>query len=203
MTLDDVVREIEGNHFAAEVNLASGSVAFDRGLRSHPLFHELAESVRGAQGRDLVIARLEELARKPIDFKYENPYDAAMTAYLTALSQVERPELLEDVVEAVLKTPNCWWAREISTRLQADIARRRAANGLMETGAVSGRQAMRLGNSGMTMSSTCGLATGQEPMFLQTSGYPDGSLTSVRRFARSERRPYRHRGAKRSRKVAA
>jgi len=128
MSPQELMRALEGHQFAAEVNLAGGSEAFYRGLRSHRLFCELMNQLKQRSTRELVLARLLELSREPIRPEYENPYDAAMTAYLVALEATEKAELVAAAAEAVSKAPNCWWASGASARLLAAENLRRSAN---------------------------------------------------------------------------
>jgi hypothetical protein len=121
MNLKGVMQAIEGHQFAAEVNLASGSFAFYRSLKNHRLFLELAGLVKESGAREAIAARLVELSSKQIELQYENPFDAAMTAYLTVLDEADNLETLAGAAEAVSKAPNCWWAAEASTRLMSKV----------------------------------------------------------------------------------
>ncbi len=47
MTLQDVMEAMEGHRFAAEVNLAAGLDAFDRGVQDHSSFPRLGRSDEG------------------------------------------------------------------------------------------------------------------------------------------------------------
>lgn len=120
MNLQDVIQSVEGHQFAAEVNLASGSDGFYRALRHHDLFRELADHMKEPAVPEMILRRLLELSRRPIQLQYENPFDAAMTTYLTAL-EAERPTLAGVAAEAVSRAPNCWWAMEASARLLARV----------------------------------------------------------------------------------
>jgi len=116
MKLEDVLREIEGPKFAAEANFASGSKAFHGGLRNHRVFRGLVELMKEPNVPQAVFRRMVELASRPVQLPFENPYDTALTTYLTALD-LNSPELVERGAEAVSKAPNCWWAREMSLRV--------------------------------------------------------------------------------------
>jgi hypothetical protein len=118
MTLQDVMHTIEGHQFAAEANIASGSKAFHNGLRSHHIFGELMEYMKEPNVREVILNRLIELSKKPVQPYFENPFDTALTTYLTALD-LQSPELVRHGAEAVSKAPSCWWANEMSLRVLA------------------------------------------------------------------------------------
>ena len=118
MTLDEVISAIEDSQFAAESNLASGSKTFHLNLRRHRMVSELAKHMKEPLVAEAILKRVVELAGKPVQPLFENPFDTALTAYLTAL-EIQSPELLRHAAEAVVNTPNCWWAAEMSLRLLA------------------------------------------------------------------------------------
>ena len=159
MSLQELLHAIEGHQFAAELNLASGWDAFNRVLRDHQLFRELVSRLKEPMSREAVVKRLGELAVAPFDLRYENPFDTALTAYLTALSDVERPERLEVSIQAVSSAMNCWWAKDCSTRLQSRIIRERLLNGCRVQSHKFVGQAIGLGSSRVMMSAL-GTASG-------------------------------------------
>ena len=124
MTLQDVMETIEGHRFAAEVNLAAGFEAFSGGIQNHLLFRDLADRMKDQSVLKIALRRLSELARKPIRMQYENPSDSAMAAYLMAVQRVD-PEVAAVAAEAISKTPNCWWASQVSSRIAASASLRR------------------------------------------------------------------------------
>lgn len=121
MTLEQAMCVIEGHEFAAEANLASGSKAFYSGLRKHPAFRELLGHIREPNAPETMLRRSVELASRPVDRSIENPFDTALTAYLTALD-LQNSELIGRAAEAVSKATNCWWAAEISSRILARVS---------------------------------------------------------------------------------
>jgi hypothetical protein len=123
MTLQEVMSLIESQHFAAEVNMAASSNMFDRGLRNHHLFRDLAEHMKKGREREEVFRRVLDLSRRPIQSEFENPFDAALAAYLIALD-TEDPGMAAIAAETVWKAPNCWWAAEHSARLLAEAKER-------------------------------------------------------------------------------
>jgi hypothetical protein len=119
MPLTEIMQEIEADRFSSELNLASGTRAFRRGLRGHELFRRLAELARDAAARATVVRRVEDLAASAIDDRYENRYDAALSAYLTVLGDTAEPEAVVRVAEAAARARNIWWTVGISRDLIA------------------------------------------------------------------------------------
>lgn len=110
----DVINELEGPEFSAEMNLAAGRKAFIRHLQGHPLFNGLLEAVRTEKGADTVIRRISELVAKEIDVSYEHPADVAFCAYLTALAIAGRPEVTSAAAKVLQGARNCSWAIDIA-----------------------------------------------------------------------------------------
>jgi hypothetical protein len=69
------------------------------------------ESVQGAEWR--VLERVFELVRRKIEPEYENPWDAALAAYLLFLMSGD-VALASVAADAVLECPNCWWSRKVA-----------------------------------------------------------------------------------------
>ena len=131
MSLQEVMEAVEGHQFAAELNLASGSSAFYRSLGNHPLFLALAGLLKHGRERELVFRRVIELSNYPIQLEFENPFDAALTTYLTALD-AQCPIRAAIAARAASKAPNCWWAAESSERLLT-AAQKRQMLGKLES----------------------------------------------------------------------
>src|ERR1700693_3830765 len=117
MPLADVMQEIERHSFSSEVNLAAGTKAFRRGLRMHALFRTLVDLARDAKTRSAVAKRVEEIAANEIDDRYENRFDAALSAYLTVLGDTAQPGTVAKAAMAATRAQNCWWTVGISREL--------------------------------------------------------------------------------------
>ena len=48
---------------------------------------------------------------------YENRFDAALSVYLLALSEVAQPEMVSKAATAVLRTPKCWASAGLAREL--------------------------------------------------------------------------------------
>ncbi len=112
--------------------MPAGTRAFRRGLRNHSLFLRLAEEAKDPAARAAVAKRIEDLAATPIDTRYENRYDAALSAYLTVLADTAEPETVAKAASAAARAVNTWWTAGISRELIA----RAVATGWAETPAV-------------------------------------------------------------------
>ena len=115
MTLPEVMDAVEQDDFSAEMNLAAGTAAFRQALATHPLFRRLVELTKENPGE--IVARIENISHRGIDIRYENPFDVALSAYLMALSESASPEAVPTAANAVLGTPQCWWASGIAHEL--------------------------------------------------------------------------------------
>jgi hypothetical protein len=133
MPLTDIMQGIEAYSFASEVNLASGTKAFRRLLRAQDLFRQLSEVTKDPAARETIARRVEEISARPIDKRYENGFDAALSAYLTALSESAEPAVVAKAAAAAAKAENTWWTFGISRDLMA----RAVATGVSETAAAS------------------------------------------------------------------
>jgi hypothetical protein len=98
-------------------NLAAGTKAFRRGLREHGLVIGLTDLAKEAETRVTVAKRVEELSLAEIDSRYENRFDAALSAYLLVLSDTATPEIVAKAASAAAKAPNCWWTVGLSREL--------------------------------------------------------------------------------------
>lgn len=117
MTLAELTRTIEQHRFSAEVNLAPGIKGFRRGLRNHELFRELADLAKEPHIRNQIAERVAMLSRVEIDASYENPSDAALSAYLTVLGDTAEPEVIIEAASVAASAPNCWWTPGVSREL--------------------------------------------------------------------------------------
>lgn len=126
---------IEGHRFSSELSLAVGTKAFQRGLREHPLVRRLAEVAKDAETRIAIMKRVEELSLTPIDDRYENRYDVALSAYLIVLSETAcmEPEIVAKAASAAVVAPNCWW----TVSLSRDLLIHAVATGFSETPSIA------------------------------------------------------------------
>lgn len=119
MPLTDIMENIEQHRFSSELNLAGGTKAFRRCLRGHELFQSLLKLARDPEARLAVVRRVEELAQSEINPRYENRFDAAMSAYLTVLDDTAEPETIARAGAAAANAPNIWWTVGVSREVIA------------------------------------------------------------------------------------
>ena len=67
--------------------------------------------------RLLIVKRIAALSSAEIDKRYENGFDAALSAYLTVLGDTGEPEVITEAASAAASAPNCWWTVGISREL--------------------------------------------------------------------------------------
>ena len=129
---------IESPRSAARLNLASGSEHFLRLLSLDPNVRELLSNARTRSQAEEVLQRLLQLAQNCVDRRYENPFDAAMAAYLLVL-QSTYPNLSRIAAEAVLATArNCWWGERLAKEvLKQETARQEPARVETQAGSPS------------------------------------------------------------------
>jgi hypothetical protein len=113
MNIAEALEKIEGDAFAAVVNLASDFRTFLRILASQPESEALASALGSEAVAQQVFARVLELTQGPVDETYEHPADAALAAYLWLLNGVDGQRSRAGA-EAVLQARQCWWARQVA-----------------------------------------------------------------------------------------
>ena len=117
MPLRDFMNQIESYTFAARVGIASSRSVFFTALESDAsskgLLTHLAGNPRDA---DKVVTRLRSLANTNVDYRYQNPSDAALSAYAWALLGL-RTDLGAMAAEIILSAPQIWWARLVAATI--------------------------------------------------------------------------------------
>jgi hypothetical protein len=115
MTPSEAMRQLEGDAFAAYVNLASDLKTFLRAVESRPEVQALKEAMKTPGMAEQVAARIEELTRLPGDADREHPADASLAAYLWLLQTADHTRALS--AAAALRAESFWWARKVAERL--------------------------------------------------------------------------------------
>src|SRR5438094_5040 len=70
-----------------------------------------------SRARREIVKRIAALSGAEIDKRYENGFDAALSAYLTVLADTAEPEVITEAASAAASAPNCWWTVGISRDL--------------------------------------------------------------------------------------
>jgi hypothetical protein len=113
VSLRKLFEQIESNRTAAVVNVASGKSSFFRNILSLPAVTELGELCKEPANAADVLRRVIALSAQAVDERYENPFDACLSAYLLIL-QEERPDLAQVAAAAIRRAANCWWSVDLA-----------------------------------------------------------------------------------------
>ncbi len=114
MKIRELFDQIESKTFVVEANLASGASGFIEAVSSNPAIVALSEEekqnpyVSGA-----VLQRIELLANLKVDYRYENPHDAALAAYAWLLFK-NAPHLATIAAAILIEARQVWWARHVA-----------------------------------------------------------------------------------------
>jgi hypothetical protein len=118
MTFEKILDQIESHTFSAEVNVAGGYSAFRSILASNGTVLELVSFLSNRSLAERCLRRIGSLASLTVDLRFENPFDAALAAYLHALS-AKHPDLSRIGASVVQACPRCWWGRRVANHLLA------------------------------------------------------------------------------------
>jgi hypothetical protein len=117
MSIDDRFPEIEAPAFSAVVNAASTLPVFLSIILAEPSFQRLVEdTLDDMHAPTKILERIRSLSEVHINFEYENPHDAALSAYAWALHKVS-PDTARIAAERITSAPNTWWCTQIAARL--------------------------------------------------------------------------------------
>lgn len=112
-----IFQPIESDEFAVRLNVASTSNVFRDILFKDSSYQDLIQWLEETTSRDKRIEhtlnRILDLARFQIDLRYENPYDAALAAYLLALATIS-PSYAKFGAEIIIGAQQTWWAKHVA-----------------------------------------------------------------------------------------
>jgi hypothetical protein len=145
MTLAEAITAIETHEFAARLGAASDWASLLTALESA---EPVVDLLRDTSNARRVAERVIDLAAREIDPRYEHPLDAALTAYLVALSRMDR-DLAELAATVVLRIPQLWWASKVARQTLLETNTRSTA----EVHAVTADQRVGRVESAFTTSS--------------------------------------------------
>lgn len=114
MTVSEAFAAVEGEPFAARLNLAHDLAMFLGILREERAVQVLLEAARGQEAREVIIKRTLSLSRQTIDLRYRHPSDTVLATYLEVLFAND-PLTAGVAAEAIVQTPQCWWAQKIAS----------------------------------------------------------------------------------------
>lgn len=114
MTLNKLFLEIESSEFASRLNLASGERLFMWSLTTDPAVNRLERELEDDANNSLILlGRIQQLVRLEFDFRYENPHDAALSAYCWVLAQFDR-SIGRIGAHLVASAKQTWWAHKVA-----------------------------------------------------------------------------------------
>ena len=141
MTLPEPILVIESHEFAARVNVASDFGTFAAAMEAHEAFADARQPAYAAR----IAQRALELIRRRVDIRYENPWDAALAAYILLLLHTSRG-LARVVSAGVLQLPQLWWASKLARHVVHE-GRTESSDGIYQFGAVPGAAARTPGST--------------------------------------------------------
>jgi hypothetical protein len=111
--LEHLLERVESAEFAAQLGVASTLGTFIRGLLLQAEVRELRAAISGHPAhQQLLLARVDSLAGRETDVRYENPWDIALATYVWVL--METDQVLGRLAGAAISEGrNLWWARYI------------------------------------------------------------------------------------------
>lgn len=112
MTLQEIMRLVEGHEFAARLNLASDMRTLLSIALQQDEIRRLIELLEKPEAQEEVLRRVVQISRQRIDPRYENPGDAALAVYVWVLN-VRGSRLARLAADAAIEAPHCWWAEKI------------------------------------------------------------------------------------------
>ena len=143
MKIRELFDQIESRAFAVEANLASGASDFIEAVSSNPAFVALSEEEKqNPYVSGVVLQRIQLLANLKVDYRYENPHDAALAAYAWLLFQ-NAPRLATIAAAILIEARQVWWARHAARyMLESEASSKSARNtrtaSIMDVAAVTG-----------------------------------------------------------------
>jgi hypothetical protein len=122
MTLDQIRTLIESESLATETGVASGYRSFEGALDTSAAFQQLLGFIDADQGNVEKIVRLVQmLSEQRVDYRYENPNDTALAAYVRAIKLVA-PKNAQVAASFSITASNTWWARKIAEQVLSEPA---------------------------------------------------------------------------------
>lgn len=120
MSLRGLFKEIESPQFAAYLSVLSGFSSVERALEDHETLKQLVNELTNSPvAQDRVVNRIARLLKHEVSPDVEHPDEAAITAYLFALTRTDSNRAMS-VARQVVALPNLWWARHLAEMIIAN-----------------------------------------------------------------------------------
>jgi hypothetical protein len=111
--MNGITDYIESVEFANRANLANDFRTFIRALSLDDARNRLFETARGAGAAETLLDRVRRLCSAQSSIEFENPYDAALAAYMHVLYYVD-PTVAFEAARTVSDAPRLWWAEFVA-----------------------------------------------------------------------------------------
>jgi len=119
---EGIFERIEHPQYSAMVNLASSYKQFVHALQMMPEATSLMNLANiSAEYREAVLTRLDQVCRRKIEERYENPWDAALATYLWVLLNTDT-QRADNGVNRVRSCPNCWWSKKLADEAKERVS---------------------------------------------------------------------------------
>jgi hypothetical protein len=119
MTLDDALRDIVSEDFAARLAIASDLRLFLRIASKQGSVKTVLQAMNSDDNRGRVLVQLLHLLRLDVDYRYESPWDTAIAVLLWIVAR-GAPQFRVLAAQAALCASQCWWAPMIAEELLLD-----------------------------------------------------------------------------------
>ncbi|MCK4578557.1 MAG: hypothetical protein KAU50_07185, partial [Candidatus Marinimicrobia bacterium] len=121
MNINDIFRKIESHETSAQLNLTSNLRHFFMYAERVECIQELKNALKDTICITETLKRILSLSKEDIDFRYENPYDSAITIYLWVLFL--QSEIAGKVAANIAsKLRHGWWAPRYARKvLKEDV----------------------------------------------------------------------------------
>lgn len=117
--IERLLKDVESHDFASAIKVASSVASAKRIAQRHPVVRALIERVREEPWRaEAVIQRARDLSERPVDPRYESPWDAALFALLIVLEE-SAPTSVQAVAARTASAPQTYLAGRLAHELLA------------------------------------------------------------------------------------
>lgn len=115
--ISELLGRLESHEFAVHVKAASGYRIAWRLVERHPYVRDLVKSLQNnPEFMSELVAQVMKLSARPVDPRYESPYDAMFLAILYTVREAA-PKALELLSAHISRAPQLSWARRAALDL--------------------------------------------------------------------------------------
>lgn len=112
MTSTDAIQTIESDDFAIRAGMASDFRVFAKCVWAEDATQSLRVSLASGERREALMQRVQELAEREVDSRFENPWDVALAVYLLLL-YAESEVVGRMAAIAVRRAQGSWWVARL------------------------------------------------------------------------------------------